>query len=522
MSSTRDIVNLVAKLRYESSSEARSKTFANVLRAMDESKHEKPMTQTLHVRRAITIRNNLARAAALVAIAVVLVGGLTFWPSGAKNAKWWLGPSAAWGQEILNSLDRIEAVVYRQRIGRVSEYGPPQMSVGWERHYNAKDRYRRDRYDDGVNIMNTQWVVPDGNGLLMIEVSYEYKCYFQRSNERYGFIENIIDQMRSYVRLLDKADRILQTEVFDGRECVGFEISTAKYGDNPKGPFNRIWFDVETKLPMRIEHHKIPNNFDAGETYIIIHDQLEYHAQVPIDLFTPKIPEGFANAHPDEIRAARDRQIKGEMVFTEVPAGLKDEIISVLRQVNVGSYRRGQTCVYFSKSAWREEHYVGQHLQEINWYVQQGELLEGPFEPQDNLVLTETKIDFNQRNYQIIPHDSRSRPRHPMSSILFVAGLIDKADRYFDYVEIDGRACFGFEVSAKKYGDNPDGMLHRVWFDSTTKLPVRIELQYPADASGQIPTIVKDQFQWNSQLPDDTFNPVVPSDFQSATPQSTQ
>ena len=100
-----------------------------------------------------------------------------------------------------------------------------------------------------------------------------------------------------------------------------------------------------------------------------------------------------------------------------------------------------------------------------------------------------------------------------MAGILFIVGLIDRADKFYESSQIDGVECFGFEVSAKKYGDNPEGVIHRVWFDAATKLPVRIEMQWPnADGSG-VNTTIRDQFEWNPALPEDYFIPQVPTGF---------
>jgi len=94
-----------------------------------------------------------------------------------------------------------------------------------------------------------------------------------------------------------------------------------------------------------------------------------------------------------------------------------------------------------------------------------------------------------------------------MKRILFLAGLIDKADRFYDQALIDGVECFGFEISAKKYGDNPDDMIHRLWFNAETYLPVRMEFEFFSESSGQTAIIAKDQFNWAPDLPEDFFVP---------------
>lgn len=507
---------LLKAICYQGGPEARDRILGRAYEAMDQNSKPGPDTVRPGIWR-IAMNGRNMRIAAVAAAVFIVLGGVTFWPFGsADKGQWWLGPPAAWGQEILDSLDSVEAVVYRQRSGYSSDYGPAQMNVGWERRYNAQDGYRRDRYDDGLHIMNTQWVLADGNEVSMVEVSYEYECYFARRNERYGFGEDFLGHLRSYVQLLDRADRMLGTEVFDGRECVGFEVSAAKYGDNAQGRFDRIWLDTETRLPARIERHGIPLEYDAGRTLVLIHDQFEYYAIVPADLFVPVIPDGFVNAHPDEVRAARDGAIKGQMATADVPEGLEETLVSALKAIEAGSFREGHDLIRFSRNAWRRDAYSNADLRQSHWYGLGTEQFDGPFEPQGDVAVTETGVDFQERTFRVTEHSPSSAPRHPMRRILFVVGLLSRADHFYEHEVIDGVTCFGFDVSAAKYGDNPPGALHSIWFDAATNLPVRIEAVWPHRDSTGTSTKVTSQFVWNPDLPTHVFTAQIPDGFTPA------
>ena len=147
------------------------------------------------------------------------------------------------------------------------------------------------------------------------------------------------------------------------------------------------------------------------------------------------------------------------------------------------------------------------------WYIPRGGLPQGPFEPNDRFVVTETMVDVANRTFRFRDYTGSSQPRHPMLDILFVAGLIDRADRYDASVEKDGVRCCVLEISAKKYGDNPEGAIHRIWLDTTTSLPVRTELQWPRRDGSGTARLVMDQFQWDPQLPEDYFVPKIPAGF---------
>ena len=104
-----------------------------------------------------------------------------------------------------------------------------------------------------------------------------------------------------------------------------------------------------------------------------------------------------------------------------------------------------------------------------------------------------------------------SHPDNPLDHIIFLIGWFSKADIFIENEEIDGRECYGFELSAKKYGTNPETTKHRLWFDKETNLPIRIEDEWLQDDGPRI--IVKDQIEWDVELPQETFMPDIPTDY---------
>ena len=488
--------------------------------------------------RTIMYSKTMKLAAAAV-IAIVVLGGVTFWPGGSpQNGKWWLGPPAAWGLEIMAELGKIEALVYRDQAVFVSPYGSTHVSGTWSRNYEAKDRSRIDRYYENTDedtfgdsnpdsvLQHVTYKVPDGQDLIEYGVSYEHQCYTIRTNEGGVYQHDPLEKLRFYVNLLDKADRILDTKAFDGRECVGFEVSTGKYGDNPENWIDRIWFDVQTKLPVRIEKHGLPITGRPGETFTFIQDQFEYYAQVPAEIFEPEIPDGFINAEPGEVHAAKEKQEKGEMLYANVPAGLKDEIASALKGAKTAVYRErfgfvrdgnwllsDGDRIYVSKYDWRIDSYSGQQLRKTVWYVtDKDDWGETSFDFNDrNFRLIQTTVNFADQTYKENTYGSKSHPDNPMDRIIFLADHIDEADRFFESEQIDGIECFGFELSAKKYGTNPDTSIHTLWFDAETMLPVKMEFEWLGDDGPK--KTVQDQFEWNPELPAETFIPNIPADF---------
>ena len=472
------------------------------------------------------MKNPMTKLAAAAVIAIIVLGGVTFWPTGnSENDQWWLSPPAAWGQEIITSLERVEAVVYRQRALRVMDYGSDTIGHLWEKRYAAKDSYRSDLYGDANNVVSTQWTVPSREGFVKYEVWHEHKCYTQKPEKCPPFYDNVMGWLRRWVRLLCEANRILGTQTLEGRECVGFEISPGTYeGFLVQVPVH-VWFDTETKLPVRVERRGLPVNYDPTRKLTLIYDQFDYYSLVPSDMFVVEIPEGFVNAHPDDIIASK----KGKMVFADVPEKLRDEIVVALKQVETAVFWKhseitlnGDLTVYpankisLSRDSWREDSYSWKdELQKIELYViEKRSSQETGFDLDDkNFRLIHTIINCEDNTYSVATYTKDDGHQHPMGRILFLAGLVNQADRILENTEIEGIECFGVEVSANKYGNNSPNDKHRMWFDMETKLPVRMGFEY-WQSDGKTKSVkVRDQFQWDPELSDDTFTPKIPKGF---------
>jgi outer membrane lipoprotein-sorting protein len=263
--------------------------------------------------------------------------------------------------------------------------------------------------------------------------------------------------------MLDKAYRILETKVFEGKECVGFEI---KYGSGPAGETKRIWLDMETKLPLRTERHARDNRL--GRRYAIIRDRFEYYATVPAEMFQPDIPHNFVNAEPGDMRAAREKEEKGEMIYADVPEELKNEIVAAIKDAEKVVYRK------------RFGYVRDDNLLKTEWFItDQNSWTETDLDfNTEEFKLIQTIVHYTHKTFQVITHGHKSHPENPLDRIVFLVGMLHKADRILENEIIEGIECFGFELSAKKYGSNPDTHIHTLWFDAKNKLPVHIYTRF--------------------------------------------
>ncbi len=480
------------------------------------------------------MKNRIIKLTAAAVIIITVLGGVTFWPGGgSEEGKWWLAPPAAWGQEIIESLEDFEVLVYREQFVHISLYGSTHVSGQWSINYQANDRYRQDTYfehtDEDTYGDNTEdsvlhhitWKIPEGNDLIHYDVSLEFQCYTIKRRKGMAYRKDPIEELRSYINMLDKAYRILETKVFEGRECVVFEI---KYGNGPAGETKRIWLDMETKFPVRTERHARDNRL--GKRYAIIRDRFEYYATVDTEMFQPDIPHNFVNAEPSDMRAAREKEEKGEMIYVDVPEELRNEIVAAIKDAEKVVYRRrfghirdgdwllsDGDRVYISQYDWRQDSFLGDNLHKTEWFItDQNSWAETDLDfNTEEFKLIQTIVHYPDKTFQVITHGHKSHPENPLDRIVFLVGMLHKADHILENEIIEGVECFGFELSAKKYGSNPDTHIHRLWFDAENKLPVKMVFEWLQDDGPRM--MVTDQFQWSPDLPEDTFIPEIPEDF---------
>lgn len=530
------IRNLINNSDVTTGSETDQRILGDALRDLEQQGQQRPVGTGSHVLRTI-MKGTRGRLAVAAAAIVIVLGGIGLWPDG-NGDQWWLGSPAVWGKEIVASLEKVTALTYRQRALRVMDYGPDTIGGLWEKRYAAKDKYRREVRDEANNIIQIQWTLPADDGFVKYQVWPKYRCYTQESEKTPPSYDGVMGWMQRWVRLAGKANRILGTRALEGRPCVGFEISPGMYeGFLVQVPVH-IWLDVETKLPVNIERRGLPVDYDPTRKLTLIYDQFDYHAEVPTDMFSLQIPEGYVNSHRDDVIAAR----KGPMVYADanVPAKLRNEIVAALKGVETAVHEQhseitvdGDLSVYpphiifLSKDSWREDSYGWKNRREkIEWYTiekkgRQGTSLD--FD-EDNFRLTHTTVDFDDKAYSVVTYtkdDGFRQPRHPMANIMFLAGVVDRADRILENAKIEGFECFGVEISAGKYGETPASTKHRMWFDTKTKLPIRIETVRTEDSYQQENVTKKsvrvlERFVWNGELPDDTFKPTIPEGFTPA------
>ena len=244
-----------------------------------------------------------------IAIAAACVIALAFfvaWPFGGPSEPgtggWWLGASSVYAQELVTVLDKARpgGVIAQEQTTFIMANGSRHPSSTASTFFLSQDGYRYDIYDND-QLREIQWYVPDAAGMTQTSVRLKTGNYKIEKHAGPSAAVDRVAQLRAVVKAVDRADRRLGPEEIEGLKCVGFEISAAKIPElNSEGTY-RVWFDSETKLPVRIENELAELKGTASvpgiRGMIITFDHFDWNPRLPGNTFIPHVPQGFKEVH---------------------------------------------------------------------------------------------------------------------------------------------------------------------------------------------------------------------------------
>jgi len=204
---------------------------------------------------------------------------------------------------------------------------------------------------------------------------------------------------------------------------------------------------------------------------------------------------GPSTVWAQEIRTALTR-VKGVIY--------RDQTVSV---TDDGQWHTSSTwsISYMGKDSIRHDIYDNDRLREIQWYTPDGD------------GFLQTSVRFDLSSHHVCRHDKRGdwfRVEDPVERMKGLLKWADSSDRMPGTRTIDGRECVGFEIypDDQERGNDPNGWFSRIWADPQAKLPVRVEIKL-AGRGRRATIFVWDRFNWNPDLPADTFEPNIPAGF---------
>ena len=277
-------------------------------------------SKTLMQSRKIVLWENIMKsritrlAAAAVIIIAVLAGIYHF--GGSID-----GASVAWA-EVVEKVEQIESFIFQHKINIKGAAGLPEGTpVNLESVVYISEEYgiRRDTHlgEKTISIAYTPL-----SGTIITELIPIMKKYIKASmtEEQIRKMHEEVNPTGMIKEFMSFEHVELGREIIDGAEAEGIEVDDPKFlafmFENAKG---RLWVDVETDLPVRIEIEGVSSG-GAVETKIVSYE-FDWNTELEPGVFEPNIPDDYTLHGEIDISDNEGAAVKGLRMFAELVGG---------------------------------------------------------------------------------------------------------------------------------------------------------------------------------------------------------
>ena len=278
MRSSRDIDKRIRQLHMGASAELDRRVHADIDAALADKQQD-----TTSVIRRTTMLNPIMKLA--VAAAVVLAGLL-----GLNVIEWPHAAGVAWAR-IPECLKAIDTFMFRLSI-QVSEEGSAsaahEPTGQWTFYLSEQYGFRMDITGNGTTV---SWYVPPVEDTLTMVIPSEKKwSQTPLPPEQRGKMPEEYEDPAEYItRFLAHGYKELGRSVIDGVEVEGIEVANPPTkGGNLESGIGRMWVDVQTELPIRIEIEGA-----AGGKAIRWLIEFKWSEAIDPAVFDPNIPSDY-------------------------------------------------------------------------------------------------------------------------------------------------------------------------------------------------------------------------------------
>ena len=323
-----EIHELMQKLRADPSDEMDKRVHSNISRTLAELKKPIPAEQQPVVWRVI-MKNPIRKfGAAAAMIIITLLIGLTIICD--------LGGDVALA-EVLDKVNEIRSFAYRVEItaGQHGGHIGKQDDLIWQMHVLESRDYGRRIYwywvkgPESIPVKTTEPItrvyILQSEG-TMVSVRPDEKKFWRRK---------LTDGPRDWQEHQDSKIFLkgftqhpytrLGRDTVDGIQVELFESTDPHVAGGPFGnPATRLWIDIETKLPVRMEIESFANSTDGSPTRRNIFYGFEWNLEIDAADFDPSVPDDYELVpEVEEVEQPIDQNtiVEALRFFTELTGG---------------------------------------------------------------------------------------------------------------------------------------------------------------------------------------------------------
>ena len=303
MKSAEDIKKYFKKSTLSTNPDKHEAVFEKIQRSQDQSKITAPALSGFNIRSKIMISHITKLTAAVVIIALAVLGLFEFADTGSTSGVVWA--------EVARKVQASRGLIVRcaESFPSIPESLSFLNDPDYAIKYVSPTHSRTDSYKDGKIIRTYYTDFSDSDTETLTHVYHIHKRYRSRTHEKskYEFLleqhDDWLNPMYLIQTILSCEHRKLGRKTIDGVLCEGIETTDpASMGPLPE-PIDllevqlRLWVDAETEYPVLFESKtKISAELD-GEVMVMasegVMDQFQWDVELDPSLFEPNIPPDY-------------------------------------------------------------------------------------------------------------------------------------------------------------------------------------------------------------------------------------
>ena len=328
MKSKSEMERLAKKIRFSPNAAADERILTSAEAALEKSIKAKSAALQPNIWRII-MKSRITKLAAAAAIIIAVILGLNI-IGGPDMA------SVAWA-DVVKNVEQIRTSIYRTKTSieglSYVKGGALQETEGYG-YYSAEYGMRRDKYENGKIIAVEHWIPAER---AIVTINPQTKTYsrrfFTEEEFRNKFKKREPKEIIKHFMTFEYTE--LGRKTINGVEVEGIEVNDPKIMLESlfESVVVRLWVDVETNLPVRVEMRGAASNGSVKCEQVV--DVVELDGEVETSMFEPNIPGDYTLFSEAEINNKNEGvAVQGLRIFAEITDGQYPSSLAIVTAVN--------------------------------------------------------------------------------------------------------------------------------------------------------------------------------------------
>ena len=281
MRSANTIGKSFKRLHVPTSAQLDEKIYGEISKVSERSEKAKLVKIQLNIWRII-MKSRITKLAAAAVIIVAVILGLTF-TSGPDIA------SVSWG-EVIEKVEQIPALTFDMTV-EISYTENNKLSIQSENYVAGDYGTKSSLYING-ELFALKYRLPKKN--LAYQIRPKDKTYMRidLSDEQAAKGQDT-DDPRTWLKMILSGDYTeLGRDNINGVAVEGIECNPTEMTGDENGVM-RLWVDVETNLPVRIELEKLGMEGGQMRPHKFVMENFQWDVELDESVFEPNIPNDY-------------------------------------------------------------------------------------------------------------------------------------------------------------------------------------------------------------------------------------